>query len=120
MRSRLLLPFALVYLLLLLSSLLLSPLSVPKFLDMALRVPNALDMALRVPMALDTALNSSLGAEALSQKDLPAGEPVLSSLASCENVTGPASLPDQLRWHVLRVALAILQVTPGVSCGVET
>ena len=103
MRSRLLLPFALVYLLLLLSSLLLSPLSVPKFLD----------MALRVPMALDTALNSSLGAEALSQKDLPAGEPVLSSLASCENVTGPASLPDQLRWHVLRVALAILQVTPG-------
>ena len=98
MRSRLLLPMALVYLLLLLSCLLLSPLSVHK--------------------TLDTSHNSILGDKSLSERvpSLPEGEPVLSSLASCENITGPASLPDQLRWDVLSVALAILQVPLGVSC----
>ena len=94
MRSRLLLPLALVYLLLL-SCLLLSPLSVHK--------------------TMDTSHNSILSLPERAPS-LPEGEPVLSYLASCENITGPASLPDQLRWDVLSMALAILQVPLGVSC----
>ena len=67
---------------------------------------------------MDTSHNSILGDKSLSERtpSLPEGEPVLSSLASCENITGPASLPDQLRWGVLSVALAILQVPLEVSC----
>ena len=96
MRSRLLLPLALVYLLLLFSCLLLSPLSVHK--------------------TLETVHKSSLGNKSLSDQapSIPEYEPVLSYLASCENITGPASLPEQLRWDVLSIALAILQVPNGV------
>ena len=61
-----------------------------------------------IHLPLTAALNSTPSADV--NPSLPEGEPVLSSMASCQNVTGPKSLPEQLRWDVLSLALAILQV----------
>ena len=87
MRNRLVLPVALVSLLLLISWFLMTP---------------------NIP--LTAALNSTLEPAADVIPSLPEGEPLLDSMTSCQNVTGPKSLPEQLRWDVLSIALAILQV----------
>ena len=63
-----------------------------------------------IHLPLTAGLNSTLEPSADVIPSLPEGEPVLSSMASCQNVTGPKSLPEQLRWEVLSLALAILQV----------
>ena len=63
-----------------------------------------------VNIPLTAALNSTLEPSADINPSLPEGEPVLDSMASCQNVTGPKSLSEQLRWDVLSIALSILQV----------
>ena len=61
--------------------------------------------------ALTEALNSTLEPALDVVRSLPEGEPLLDSMTSCQNVTGPKSLPEQLRWDVLSIALSILQVS---------